>query len=200
MTWSSIAYALVCVALGGFVRGYAGFGAAMIWVSSLSLVFPPALVVPCVLLLDIVASVQLIPTTWRLAHWRSLRWLLAGSVLGIPLGQLLLAKTPDDLARIAIGVMLLAATAITARGASFRALPRRRATVALGMASGVFNGGAAIGGPPAVLMYLSTQLSVAAVRASLITYFFCLDALATAAAAATGLLTTQAAVLAAVLL
>ena len=37
-----IAYFIVAVFAGSFVKGYSGFGASMMWVASLSLVLPMA--------------------------------------------------------------------------------------------------------------------------------------------------------------
>ena len=81
---ASIAFAVVVVFCGAFVRGYAGFGSSMIWVSSLSLVFPPILVIPAVFLLEIAVGANLLPKVWREVEWRSLRWLLAGAVVATP--------------------------------------------------------------------------------------------------------------------
>ena len=57
--------AAVAVLLGALVRGYTGFGASMFWVASLALIYPPSGVVPTVLLLEVLASLVLVPSVWR---------------------------------------------------------------------------------------------------------------------------------------
>ena len=99
---ASIAFAVAAVFCGAFVRGYTGFGSSMIWVSSLSLVFPPILVIPAVFLLEIAVGANLLPKVWREVEWRSLRWLLAGAVVATPAGLYLLAALPAAPVRIAI--------------------------------------------------------------------------------------------------
>ena len=47
------------VLMAGYVRGYGGFGFSMITVAALSLICPPAQVVPVVLLLEVAASLFL---------------------------------------------------------------------------------------------------------------------------------------------
>ena len=61
MDWASYIFAVAAVFCGAVVRGYTGFGSSLLWVSSLSLVFPPILVVPAVYLLEIAASAHLMP-------------------------------------------------------------------------------------------------------------------------------------------
>lgn len=52
-----VAFILLSVLAGAFVKGYSGFGASMMWVASLSLVLPPHRVVPMVLLWEVQSSV-----------------------------------------------------------------------------------------------------------------------------------------------
>lgn len=181
-----IAVAAVVV-LGGLVRGFGGFGASMVWVAGMSLFLDPVVVVPTVLVLEVLASVQLLPSVWGQVHWRSLRWLLGGVLLGLPVGIWVLAVAADRPLRIAIAVAIGAAAVLMATGRGRAALPGRTATVAVGSASGVLNGAFAIGGPPAILMYFSSPQQVEVGRASLIAFFFCTDLLGIAVASGAGL-------------
>ncbi len=167
---ASIAFAVVAVFCGAFVRGYAGFGSSMIWVSSLSLVFPPILVIPAVFLLEIAASANLLPRVWREVEWRSLRWLLAGAVVATPAGLYLLAALPAAPVRIAIAIIILAATILLWRGFAWRAVPGAWPAAAAGMLAGAMNGGTGIGGPPVILFYFSSPAAVGVSRASVIAF------------------------------
>ena len=92
--WIETTVALAAVLTAAVIRGYSGFGFAMVGVTGMSLVMPPALVVPAVLLLEIAASVQLLPKVWKDVSWVSLRCLFIGSVAAVPLGVYLLAHVP----------------------------------------------------------------------------------------------------------
>jgi uncharacterized membrane protein YfcA len=59
----------------------------------------------------------------------------------------------------------------------------------VGVVCGVFNGAAAIGGPPAILLYLSSPAAVAVSRASIIAYFFGINLVTLGVAGYRGLLT-----------
>ncbi len=196
---ASIAFAVVAVFCGAFVRGYAGFGSSMIWVSSLSLVFPPVVVIPAVFLLEIAVGANLLPKVWREVEWRSLRWLLAGAVVATPAGLYLLAALPAAPVRIAIAIVILAATILLWRGFAWRAVPGAWPAAAAGMLAGAMNGGTGIGGPPVILFYFSSPAAVGVSRASVIAFLFGLDVIGTAMAAGQGLYHADVLVLALVL-
>ncbi len=195
----AVTVSVIAVSIGAFVRGYSGFGSSLIWVSGMSVVFPPILVVPAVYMLELVASIGLLPGVWRQADWRSLRWLFLGVVLGLPLGLYLLASLPPAPVRVAIALVVLAATFLLSRGFSLKSIPGPLPAACTGVASGLFNGWTGIGGPPVILFYFSGPAPVAVSRASLIAFLFVLDVLGLGLAGANGLVTTDVFVLAAIL-
>ena len=196
---ASIAFAFVAVFVGAFVRGYTGFGSSMIWVSSLSLVFPPILVVPAVFLLEIAASANLLPRVWREVEWRSLRWLLTGAVVATPAGLYLLAALPAAPVRIAISLTILTTSILLWRGFAWRAVPGAGPATAAGLLAGAMNGSIGVGGPPVILFYFSSPAAAGVSRASVIAFLFGLDAIGAAMAAGQGLYDTDVLVLALVL-
>lgn len=185
----AVCFAVAALVVGGVVRGYSGFGAAMVWASCLSLVLPPASVVPSALMLEVAAGATLLPRAWRDADRPSLRWLLLGTLAGLPVGIWLLASLPQQPMRLIIGVAVgVSALAMAVRHRQ-RPLPGRVGTGGVGVVFGVLNGACGVGGPPVVLMYMSAQLPVAVSRASLVVFFLVADVL-TVGTAATGHLLT----------
>jgi uncharacterized membrane protein YfcA len=106
---SSLIITVTAVFVAGIIRGYSGFGFAMVAVTSISLVVPPARVVPLVLILEVLASIRLVPQVWKDIDWYSLRWLLAGSLFATPFGAYLLANVPTEPMRISISLLVLVA-------------------------------------------------------------------------------------------
>ena len=86
---------VISVFIAGIIRGYSGFGFAMVAVTSMSLVLPPIIAVPTVLILEVLASIRLVPLVWKDIDWYSLRWLLVGSLFATPFGVYLLANIVD---------------------------------------------------------------------------------------------------------
>jgi uncharacterized membrane protein YfcA len=163
----------------------------MIAVVSLSLVMPPAEIVPVILVLEVVASLWLLPRVWRQIHWRSLSWLSMGVLIGTPAGVCLLTNISPNSMRAAIAVVVMVLVVLLWCGFSLKTVPGRGKTVITGLVSGVLNGSATIGGPPVILFYLSTSTVAAVSRASLIAFFLGTDIFAFVICLTQGLVTSK---------
>ena len=185
---SSFAYGMVAVLAGAWLKGYTGFGASMLWMTSLSLVLPPLQVVPMVLMFEVVTSVTLLPQIWPDVRWRSIALLLLGTWAATPIGIHALASLPAAPIRLALAVVVLVAAVLILRGFALSKEPGRPATVGVGLMAGVLNGSMGIVGPPVILFYFSSPIGVVAGRASIIAYFIGTDSVGTAMFAAQGLI------------
>ena len=87
-------YAVVCIFVAAIVRGYSGFGFSLLAITSLSLLLPPAQIVPSIFIMEVAASLHLLPSVWRHIHWRALLWLAVGCLVGTPFGVYALAHVP----------------------------------------------------------------------------------------------------------
>lgn len=176
------------------VRGVSGFGSSMVAIGALSLLLPPAQVVPAVLALELLSTAHLLPGVWRQVDWRSLRWVIAGCLLATPLGLRLLAELPTRPMRLVVSATLLAVALLMLSGLAQRLAPARTpgawGALAAGAGSGLLNGAAGIGGPPVIVFYFATT-GAAVSRASLIAYFLVIDLWALAWAGGSGLLNHQ---------
>jgi hypothetical protein len=184
----TLAYAAACIFLAAIVRGFSGFGFAMLAITSLSLLFPPTLIVPSIFLLELVASAHLLPHVWRDIHWRALLWLFLGACCGTPFGVYVLAHAPAAPMTLAIAVFVFAAATLLTKGYSMRHMPGPAFTFATGTASGVFSGGFGMSGPPVVLFFFSSPTGAAVGRASMIAFFFLTDLVGLAWMASGGLI------------
>lgn len=187
----SFVIAALAVFVGAYARGYAGFGSGMIWAGGLSLVLPPVVVVPSIILLDLVASAHLVPRVWKDIDWRSLVWLLLGALVATAPGLYLLAKLPGDVIRAAMAIVILIVTLFLWRGFTLKTMPGPGTAAAAGLLSGFIGGGTGMGGPPAILLYFSAPTTVGVSRASIIGYFLGLDLIAVALATVQGLYTRE---------
>jgi uncharacterized membrane protein YfcA len=190
--------ALACglVFLAAVVRGYSGFGFSLLAITALCLLYAPAQVIPAIFLLEIAASLHLLPSIWRDVHWRSLSWLMAGALIGTPIGVHALANFPQAHMTLALALFVLTATVLLWRGFSLKKLPSNAATLAAGTATGLANGAFGMGGPPVILFYFASPAGNAAGRASLIAYFLFTDVVGLALLAGQGLVTPQSSMLA----
>jgi uncharacterized protein len=182
---------IIAILCGGFIKGYTGFGASMLWVTGLSLVLPPLQVVPMVLMFEVATSLQLLPQVWREVDWRSLMLLLLGTCIATPIGVHALASFPADPVRIALALVVLLSAVAIWRGFALQSVPGPTATLGIGLLAGLLNGSMAIVGPPVILFYFATPIGMAIGRASIITFFLGTDSFGTATFATQGLITTE---------
>jgi uncharacterized membrane protein YfcA len=167
-----VALAFLAVFGAAFLRGFTGFGFGLAAVPALSLVMSPVVAVPCTLMLGMLAGVQVLPKIRHLPDWRSVWILVAGSLVGSPIGIWVLTALPVSEIRAVIGVTLVIAVAVLWRQPRFGKQPSVPVGLGTGVVSGLLNGSTGFAGPPVIIYFLSTQDSVPVIRASLMMYFF----------------------------
>jgi len=170
-----LAYGMACVFGAAIVRGYSGFGFSLLAITALSLAMEPKDVIPAIFMMEIAASLHLLPGIWREVHWRSISLLLIGCIVATPIGVWILASAPAAPMKIALAVAVAVAAVMLWRGFRLERTPGLAATIATGAASGFLNGGLGIAGPPVILFYFSSPAAVNVGRASVIAYFLGTD-------------------------
>ena len=187
----TLALIAVVILIAFIVRGLSGFGSSMIGVGALTMVLPPAQVVPTYLGLELVASLNLVPGIWRQVNWRSLTWVTLGSLLATPFGLMLLTRLDPDAMRLVVSACLLAIALFMLSALASRLVPRTApgpiGAMLVGAASGLLNGAAAIGGPP-VIVFFFAHSAVAVGRATVIAFFMLTNTYVLLLAASTGVL------------
>jgi uncharacterized membrane protein YfcA len=179
--------AAVVAVVAGMVRGFAGFGAAMVMTPVLSALYGPAVGVALCLLLEIVVVLPLLPKVVSIVDWRRIGVLSAAAVVGAPLGNFLLTEVAPEPMRWTISAIVLGAVVMLASGWRYHGKPHLSATLAAGAGSGFLNGLSGMAGPPVIFYYLAGREASEQVRANLTTYFLFVDLVAISMFAARGL-------------
>ena len=191
LSLAMLAYCCAAVFIAGLIRGYCGFGFSALVVASLTLVLPPVEVIPFVFMLEIAASVGMLPAVWRSVDRRLLCWLLAGYVIGAPLGLYALVQVDQAVVRIVISVIILVLSIALLRGFVFRAANYATSIFATGIVSGAVNGVSAVGGLPVVLLMLANSAPAAVTRASIVVFLMLGNIYATAFTFGSGIITAD---------
>ncbi|KQO91157.1 hypothetical protein ASF32_22775 [Methylobacterium sp. Leaf91] len=174
---------------GGFVRSYSGFGFALAAVPVLCLVMPPVGAIPAVLPVELAIGLLTLPGERSRVAWTALTWLVLGTLVGTPIGVALLSRIPAEQMRIAISLVVILAVVILWRRPRLPLdMLGRPALAVAGLTSGLFNGGTAMGAPPAIIAILGSPLDPRDARATLVAFVAFSAALGTALGIATGLL------------
>lgn len=158
-------------ALAGLVRGFSGFGAAMVFVPLASVMKGPEVAVPLLFLVDSLATLPITVSAFRRCTWAEILPLLAGATLTIPLGVALLVSADPVVMRWLISLLILAAVLALGTGWRLRRELPLLGTAAVGAAAGITGGAASLAGPPLVLFWLGGQSGAAQVRDNIYAIF-----------------------------
>jgi uncharacterized membrane protein YfcA len=180
---------MVCVLIAAFVRGYSGFGFSLLAITSMSLATPLAVVMPAIFMMEVAASLSLLPTIWRDVHWRDLMLLWLGCLVATPLGVWFLATVPTAPMKVALGIAVLGAVALLWSGYRRKSMPTPTEIVLTGGLAGLLNGAFGIV-TPVVVFFFNSPAGAVVGRASLIAFFIGTDVMGLAFLAQQGLVTS----------
>src|ERR1700710_2220884 len=130
-----------------------GFGTALMALGIWLYAVPANIAVPLVLICSVAAQLSTLPAMWKLLDFR-LAWpCVAGGLLGMPIGTLLVAPADPQIFKLSVGVMLLVfpAAFYFMRSNLAWSFGGRLADGAIGFAGGILGGLAGLSGPLPIL-------------------------------------------------
>lgn len=163
--------ALGVAALSGLVRGFSGFGSALIYVPLISAIYTPKLAVPSLLLIDTLCG---LPFLFGVLHHVNRREVITAAIAGcslLPVGMLALLWVDPLYLRWFISLLVLFALLSLISGWRYHGKPTVPASLAAGAAAGFGGGAAQIAAPPLLIFWLGGNNSAATVRANIMAYF-----------------------------
>ena len=164
---------LVVVFFATLIRSTFGFGEGLIAVPLLALRIPVAVAAPVVVLLSITIAAVVVIQDWRKIHVRSTGWLLAPTLVGTPLGIVLLTSIHQHLVKAALATVLLLFSGYFLLGKKPPELhsDNRAWLLGCGFFAGVLGGAYGMNGPPLVIYGAMRRWSPQHFRATLQGYF-----------------------------
>jgi uncharacterized protein len=186
--WTAIGVTLVA----GLMRGFAGFGSAMLMAPIFAILFGSADMVVTVVAIELVVSVQLFPQVRRNADWQTLAPMSIAACAAMPLGVWLLASVDKATIVTAVSAVIVAFVVLMWSGWKYTGRRSALAGAAVGAVSGAMMATTSVGGPPVLLYLLSGNDSPRVNRANIVTYYFLTQFLLIAIVLATGVAGWQA--------
>lgn len=163
-----LALVIAAVALSGFMRGFVGFGAALVSVPILSLVLGPKTAIAVTGVMGLPALVQLLPEAIRGAERPLVLPIGIATFLAAPVGTLLLVTIDPALMKIAISGLVLAMVAMLASGWQVKGEVGPLRLLVAGVVGGLIQGSAGMGGPPVVAVVLARAGNAVQQRANVL--------------------------------
>jgi uncharacterized protein len=168
---------VAAVFVAGLVRGFAGFGSAMIIMPVASSVLSPVEAVIFLICAELIGPLPNAPAAWRDGTPREVGLLVLGAVLALPIGVWALTSMDATLFGWTVSISVIVLLALTVSGWRLKGALTRRLIVLTGSIGGFMTGFAGIPGPPVIMLYMASSLPVKVIRANFLLYLVALDLL-----------------------
>jgi uncharacterized protein len=186
----NVALAICAIAfVSGTARGFSGFGAAMIFMPLASSVAAPRLVAALLLVIDFIAAAPLLPNAWRQADRNATAVMVAGALVGVPIGTWCLSRFDPVTTRWIISCFVGALLLLLLSGWRYRGHDHAALSIGIGGLSGFTSGLAQTGGPPIVGYWLGRPIGPVIARANILLFFGASDCFSLISYAVAGLIT-----------
>ena len=188
---AAIAIAVIAL-VSGAARGFSGFGSALIFMPLASSLAAPRLVAAVLLVIDFIAATPLLPNAWQHADRKATAVMVAGALIGVPIGTWFLNRLDPVTTRWIISGFVAALLMLLLSGWRYRGKDHPAISVGIGGLGGFCSGLAQTGGPPIVGYWLGRPIASVTARANILLFFGASDFFSVVSYAFTGLITSDA--------
>ena len=163
---------LFCVSLvGGIVRGYSGFGGALIVIPLSAMVFGPAVAVPMFYLFDLGSATPYGYRSVPHCKWREIIPMLAGHLVVLPMGVWLLTNLEPTAIRWGIEAAVVAMLAVLVSGWRYTGRTNPPLSIGVGASAGLMGAISGISGPPILAYWLGQNEDSKTIRTNVMAYY-----------------------------
>jgi uncharacterized protein len=168
-----IAAASVAV-LAGIVRGFSGFGSALIYVPLVASLYEPRFATVSLILIDQICVAPYAIASFRHCKWREILPAYVAAAITVPLGTYVQRHSDPVILRWGMAIFVFMFVAIFASGWRYQWRPNAAASMGAGALSGFAGGATQMSGPPVIFYWLGSPSGARIVRANLLVYLLLL--------------------------
>lgn len=170
-----LGWLILTISVAGIVRGFTGFGTALIFVPVANVFLAAADVIAVMTITGIASLLALVPRAVKTAELRDISILGGAAVFTVPLGLWLLTQLPHETIRWLVAIIAFSMLSALILGWRYTGKINIRRLMGIGGASGVIGGMTGLTGPVVILFYLAKGARAAIVRANTIIFLAILD-------------------------
>ena len=170
-----LGWLIAAALIAGLVRGFSGFGTAMVFLPVAGQVLPPVSAITAMIMMDIVGPLPNVPRALRDGEPGDVLRLSAGALIALPVGLALLLAIPPEVFRYTVSVLALLLVVMLIGG--FRYHGRRSPSLVFGTGAlaGFLGGVSGVIGPPVILFYMAGSAAASRVRANTLLFLLITD-------------------------
>ncbi|MEL6522385.1 MAG: sulfite exporter TauE/SafE family protein [Pseudomonadota bacterium] len=170
-----LGWLILTITIAGLIRGFTGFGTALIFVPVAGQFLPPEQILLLITATGVLSTTALMPRAWSVADRVDVVRLAGPAALAVP-GGLWLGGQMEPLAIrwVVAGIASVTLIALMS-GWRYGGIVRPAGLIGIGAASGLIGGVTGMTGPVVILFYLAGQKTAEIVRANTILFLALLD-------------------------
>jgi uncharacterized membrane protein YfcA len=185
-----IVWVVVVVTVSSLAQSLGGLGVGLLAVPLMTLVIDPHQSVIVATMIGTVSTTLQAVIDRRFCDWSMAKRLAIAAYIGMPFGIFVFLVVSESAMRIALGVVVLIATAVLARGFSFKGRSRSMDWI-MGWLSGVLSTSTSTNGPPLVFLLQARGMEPHVFRATINAVFALSNVVALALFGTSGEVTTN---------
>lgn len=166
--------AVVVAMLAGVVRGFSGFGSALIYVPLIAAIYEPRIATVSFAIMDYVCVLPYALRAFPHARWHEVLPAFAAALVAVPLGTRMQNAVDPIALRWGMAVFVLVFVVLFAAGWRYPFKPSTLAASGAGALSGFAGGATQMSGPPAILYWLGSPEKATIIRANLLVFLILL--------------------------
>ena len=157
--------------IGGVVRGYSGFGGALIVIPLAAMAVGPVVAVPMFYLFDLGSATPYGLRSLPKCKWQEILPMLTGHLIMLPAGAWMLTSLDANAVRWAMEFCVVSMLVLLISGWRYTGRPNPPLSVGVGAFAGVLGSATGISGPPIIAYWLGQKENAAAIRTNIMAYY-----------------------------
>ncbi len=180
---------IFAVFAAGLVRGFAGFGTAMIYMPFASSVVSPVWALIAMMIFDLIGPLPNVLGAVRQSSLKDIGRLGVGALIGLPFGIYLIVRIDPEVFRWMVSLTALLLLVLLMTGWRYSRALSKGMVYGTGTLGGFLGGISGLAGPPVIMLYMASKHSINVIRANILLYLLLTDALAISVMFVSGYLT-----------
>ena len=182
---------ILAALLAGLVRGFSGFGTAMVFLPIASQYLTPFESIASLAIMEFFGTFAVMRKSWSDADKVDLARLVVGMTIVTPFALLLLAKVGADFYRYSVSILSLFLLVLIALGVRYKGKLNPFVIFSVGGLGGLTGGLTGIPGPPVILLYVASSHPISVIRANNLLFLYFFDVCVVLIFALSGVLTLK---------
>ena len=154
---TTLAIAAGVVLFGGIIRGFVGFGGALMTIPTMAVIFTPKEAVALHMMMEIPSTFQLMPIGFKYCSRQTVVPPLIAMILATPFGAFALASLDPQPMRIALSIFVIVMVTLMFRDWRYPGEIGPGVLSVAGAVGGFVQGSTGMGGPPLAAILLSRK-------------------------------------------